>query len=83
MASKKIYKNIGGRLALLTSKIIKTTHPYVGTQSNSKNVCLFQFYFSNNIAGNLVKYFVHVAHGAIKFYRQKNQKLEVADARKS
>ena len=36
--------------------MIKTTHPYVGTQSNSKKVCLFQFYFSNNITGHLVKY---------------------------
>ena len=63
--------------------MIKTTHPYVGTQSNSKKVCLLQFDFSNNITGSRGKYVVHVAHDAIKSYRHKNQKVEDADARKS
>ena len=44
---------------------------------------LFQFHFSNNITGNVAKCFVRVAHNAIKYYRQKNYKVEVADARKS
>ena len=39
--------------------------------------------FSNNIVGNLTKYFVLVAHGVIKCYRQKDNRVEVRHVRKS
>ena len=57
-----------------TTEDDKNYPPLLWDTVKFEEVSLFHFDFSNNITGSRAKYFVHVAHGVIKFYRQK--KLE-------